>query len=190
MRTRVLVFVGFAMVVGAGVSLAANQLVNPNFTTNIAGWTVAGWPIDWIGTEGNAAPGALRAVATSSTGSVGMGVATQCTAATAGVAYDFGASFKIEPASTQTGGARLRVTYFTNSNCTGTLTSGGSVDPTSVAGWQSVNVQNDVAPAGTQSAFVELIQSIAGPGTFTAYWDDVFFGPDPTPAELVSFAAE
>jgi hypothetical protein len=37
---------------------------------------------------------------------------------------------------------------------------------------------------------VELIQAVDAAGNFVAFWDDVYFGPHPTPVELVSFSAE
>jgi len=169
---------------------AANQLVNPNFTTDLSGWTPDYWAISWTGSEGNLGPGALRAVATSAGPPIGARAASQCTTAVDGIAYDFGGAFKIEPSSTQTGAARLRVTWFSGAACSGTPTIGGNADPTSVAGWQALAVEDEVAPAGTQSAMVELIQTVDGPGDFIAYWDDIFFGSDPTPVELQSLSIE
>jgi len=169
---------------------AANQLVNPNFAIDLSGWTPEYWAISWTGSEGNLAPGALRAVATSAGGSIGAKAASQCTTAVDGVAYDFGGAFKIEPASTQTGGARLRVTWFSGPGCSGTPTIGGNSDPVTTAGWQALAVDNEVAPAGTQSAMVELIQAVDDTGDFIAYWDDIYFGPDPTPVELRSLSIE
>jgi len=148
---------------------AVNQLVNPNFVTDLSGWIASGWAISWTGTEGNIGLGALRAVATSAGPSIGMHAAEQCTTATDGVVYDFGGAFKIEPTSTQTGGGRLRVRWWTWVGCTGTPTIGGNADPVTVGGWQALAVVNEVAPAGTQSVTMELIQVVDATGDFIAY---------------------
>lgn len=162
-------------------AFAANQIQNAQFTTDVTsgGWLAGLWGATWVGTEGNTAPGAARVDATSASGSIGAAGITQCTTAAPGT-YDFGGAFKIEPASTQTGGARLRVTWFNGPSCTGSPTIGDSIDPTNAAGWQPLAVNNTTAPGGTVSVMIELIQSVDGAGTFTAYWDDIYFGPDPT----------
>ena len=172
---------------------AANQIVNAQFTTDVTtGWTPGLWGATWVGTEGDTALGAARVNATSGGGSIGAVGIEQCTTATAAGIYDFGGAFKIEPTSSQTGSARLRVTWYTGPSCTGTPTIGDNIDPGSVAGWQALAVNNTTAPAGTASVLVELIQTVSGTGTFTAYWDDIYFGPDPTalPVRLQSFEVD
>ena len=177
-----IVFVAFA-------GSTANTLLNPNFTTDIANWNSGGlWAIAHTSAEG---AGALQVTATSAGGSTGALAAWQCTNAAAASVYDYGGMFKIEPTSTQTGGARLRVTWFTGPGCTGVLeTTLFHVDATSVAGWQSLAVENLTAPAGTTSVMIELIQSIDDTGNFIAYWDDIYFGTDPTPVQIQSFSVE
>lgn len=190
MRARLLVLLlPLAAALPAG---AANQLVNPNFATDVTtGWTSGFWPRAWTGSEGATGLGAAQITATSAGAAIGGGAMTQCTTAVAGTTYDFGARFKIDPASTQTGGGRIRVTWRQGASCTGTATTDPSnADSTAAAGWQSLTVDNVTAPAGTVSVQVELIQSVDGAGTFQAFWDDVYFGPDPTPVELTGFTAE
>ena len=191
MGARLLVPV-LILVAFAAPAQAANQLVNPNFSTDVVfPWLTSAWPVVWTLAEGAGAPGAAQVTATSAGGSIGGGALTQCATATAGSVYDFGARFKIDPTSTQTGGGRLRVSWRGGANCTGSVvTDPNSVDPTAAAGWQTLAVNNVTAPAGTVSVEVELIQSINGAGTFQAFWDDVYFGTDPTPVELVGFTAE
>lgn len=191
MRARLLVPV-LLLAASAFPARAANQLVNPNFTTEVTtGWTTSSWPVVWTGAEGATTPGAAQVTATSAGGSIGGGALTACTTAVAGTTYDFGARFKIDPTSTQTGGGRIRVTWRQGAGCTGGFTTDpNSADPTAAPGWQTLAVENVVAPAGTVSVQIELIQSISGAGTFQAFWDDVYFGPDPTPVELTGFTAE
>lgn len=161
-------------------AFAANQIQNAQFTTDVTtGWLTETWGATWVGTEGDSALGAARVDATSASGSVGAAAISQCTTAAAGT-YDFGGAFKIEPTSAQTGTARLRVEWYTGPDCTGTATIGDSIDPGAAAGWQPLAVDNTTAPAGTVSARIELIQSVSAAGTFTAYWDDIYFGADPT----------
>lgn len=181
-----------ALLVLAPPVFAANQIQNAQFTTDVTtNWLSGLWGATWVGTEGDSALGAARVDATSAGGSIGAAGITQCTTAAPGT-YDFGGAFKIEPTSTQTGAARLRVTWFTGPDCSGTPTIGDNVDPGTAAGWQPLAVNNTTAPAGTASAMIELIQSVSGAGTFSAYWDDIYFGPDPTtlPVTLQTFEVE
>lgn len=173
-------------------AFAANQIQNAQFTTDVTtDWLPGLWGATWVGTEGDSALGAARVDATSASGSIGAAGISQCTTAAPGT-YDFGGAFKIEPTSSQTGAARLRVTWYTGANCTGTATIGDNVDPGSAAGWQPLSFNNTTAPAGTVSALIELIQSVSSAGTFSAYWDDIYFGPDPTtlPVTLQTFEVE
>jgi len=180
-----------ALLVLAPTAFAANQIQNPQFTADVTSWLTGLWGATWVGTQGDTAAGAARVDATSASGSIGAAAISQCTTAAPGI-YDFGGAFKIEPASTQTGSARLRVTWYTGSSCTGTATIGDNVDPGTAAGWQPLVFDNTTAPAGTASVLIELIQSVSGAGTFTAYWDDIYFGPDPTtlPVTLQRFEVD
>lgn len=188
--SRPLALLSFVLLGFATPADAANQLTNPNFSANVAGWSGGLWAPTWIGTDGNNAPGAARVAATSAGGSLGGGGLNQCTTATALATYDFGGAFKIDPTSTQTGGGRIRVVWWTGPGCTGTSTVADNVDPTSAPGWQALAFNNTVAPAGTNSVRIEVIQSVSGAGTFAAFWDDIYFGPDPTPVTLERFDAE
>lgn len=190
--TRKAALLPAALLVLACPAFAANQIQNAQFTTDTTtDWLSGFWGATWIGTEGDTALGAARVDATSASGSIGAAAISQCTTAAPGT-YDFGGAFKIEPTSTQTGGARLRVTWYTGPDCTGAGTIGDSVDPATAVGWQPLVFNDTTAPAGTASVLIELIQSVSGAGTFTAYWDDIYFGTDPTtlPVTLQSFEVE
>jgi hypothetical protein len=188
MRLRLFATAAVCLLVAAP-AFAANQLTNPNFTSDVSGWGT-GWVVTWTGAEGASAPGAAQATATAS-GATGAEALTQCTTAVASGVYDFGAKFKIDPTSSQTGGGRLRVTWYSGAGCSGIGTTDLNwVDPTNVAGWQTLAVSGVTAPSGTVSVLVELIQSVDAAGTFQAFWDDVYFGTTPTAVAIETFDAE
>jgi len=68
------------------------------------------------------------------------------------------------------------VSWNDKENCSGRSKTETKVgDFIDIQGWQVMEVKGLMAPTGTHSAHVELIQSVAGKGKFAVYWDDVYF---------------
>lgn len=150
-----------------------NYLSNGQFDENIALWR-QGWDLAWSG-RGLDGPGAMKITATSSGGSIGKLGASQCANLGTNKLFEMGASFRRDPQSTQDGGARLRIVWYGELNCRGRVRIGDHDDPgRSSDRWQIMLIKNMTPPPSTLSARVELIQSVAGEGSFSAYWDDVF----------------
>jgi hypothetical protein len=100
---------------------------------------------------------------------------TQCVDIRGGTTLELGANFKRDESSTQTGGGRLRVTWYAKPHCTGaSKTPVQWADTTDAASWQKLRVSDLAVPPEVHSANVEIIQAIDGRGHFTAYWDDVY----------------
>ena len=160
-----------------GYVLPANFdfIENGDFKHDLSAWRVSS-KSEWVGYAGHRYTGAIKVTSKSSSGSRGSGAFSQCVNIGAGTHFDVGASFKRADTSTQKGGGRLRVTWYEKDDCTGRAkTSNRSADPTDSKGWQQLQVKGLQAPPQSTSVKVELIQSIAGRGEFSAYWDDVYF---------------
>jgi len=91
------------------------------------------------------------------------------------VQFNYGASVKKDETSTQTGGGRIRVSWNEKENCSGrSKTDGHSADFKGISVWKNLEVNNLIVPSGTQRVLIELIQTIAGNGRFSVYWDDIY----------------
>lgn len=148
---------------------------NGDFRRDLSAWRTHS-NSEWVDYTGHNYTGAIKVTSKSSTGSRGSGAFSQCVNIGASSRFDVGASFKRADTSTQKGGGRLRVTWYEKDDCRGRAkTSSRSADPDDSKGWQSLHVDDLQAPAQSTSVKIELIQTIAGRGEFSAYWDDVYF---------------
>lgn len=151
-----------------------NYVLNGEFKDGISPWR-PGWKTEWSGIQGDTFPGSARVTAHSTTGSIGRGAFSQCVNIGEDANFILGASFKRDENSTQNGGGRLRLTWKEKQNCQGPgRTTNKSADPQDIAGWQKLRINGLHAPEGAKSATIEIIQTVAGKGEFTAYWDDIY----------------
>lgn len=155
------------------LALNQNYVNNGDFKRNLDGWH--GWKAKWS-VRGDQSTGSAKVTFTSNKGSMGAGALDQCVNIGENTIFDFGASVKKDQASTQDGGGRIRVSWNDKENCSGrSKTDTNWTDVKDVYGWQALEINDLLAPPGTHSAHLELIQSIKGSGRFSMYWDDVYF---------------
>lgn len=159
----------------AGYRLPADFdfIENGGFNKDLSAWR--SWYSSWTGTEGHRYPGALKVTLTSTGGGMGTGVSQQCVNYGANKHFEAGASFRHSESNLQSGTGRFRITWYELTDCHGRNKAGLSSQPDNSEGWQRLKITNLVAPDGTNSALIELIQAIDGNGAYTAYWDDVYF---------------
>lgn len=115
-----------------------------------------------------------RVTAISKGSSIGTDAFRQCINIGNGRRFEFGGSFKRGPRSTQSGGGRLRLTWYEKENCAGRYRAGASVDPNESIEWKHLIGKTESPPNGATSVSMEAIQGIAGPVKFIAYWDDIY----------------
>lgn len=179
----------FALFSFAATAGAANLLTNPNFDTDLSGWTAT-----------NASQGA--ATFDNSTGSPSPGSAlltgiacctvqvSQCVAVVAGQSYDFGASLKEGPtAPGQSGdGTGVDLIWFSNGTCTGGALGVVPFQPAITTSWASYS-STAVAPVSSLAVQYRIRQyNNAALSNLTSNADNAFFGPSaPTPVVLQSF---
>lgn len=160
---------------GYRLPIGFDFIENGHFSQNISGWRT-GWKSEWVSYAGHKNLGAIKVTAWSTKSSIGRGAFNQCVNFGAGGTFNLGASFKRDTTSTQKGNARLRVTWYEQSDCHGRAkTTPRHVDPDESYGWQSLQVKNLKAAPGSVSVRIELIQTVSGPGEHIAYWDDIYF---------------
>ncbi|WP_126454235.1 hypothetical protein [Sulfuriflexus mobilis] len=156
------------------LALNENYVRNGEFDKDMSSWR--GWKAGWS-LVGNTSPGSAKVSFETKESGFGAGALDQCVNIGRNMTFELGASVKKDELSTQMGGGRIRVSWNAKENCTGrSKTDGKSADINKdVDGWQHLKVKGLVAPTDTHSVHIELIQSIAGPGRFSVYWDDVYF---------------
>ncbi|GLS89302.1 hypothetical protein GCM10007916_03690 [Psychromonas marina] len=151
-----------------------NYLKNPSFDSK-AHWRV--WHGgQWVANEEGTNHGALKTSLSSKTNSLGTGAFSQCINLGRGDVFETGIRFKADPESSQTGGGRIRVSWYQDLNCKGRYTtSGRHADPKVIEGWQELHVPELIPAKGARSVVVSVIKSIHGPGQHSAFWDDAYF---------------
>lgn len=156
------------------LAINENYVSNGTFSKDLASWRA--WRANWSATGNEAFGSAKVSLASEKTG-FGTGVLDQCVNIGRNTKFELGASVKKDKLSTQTGGGRIRISWNAQENCKGrskTDVKWADISKT-LDGWEDLKVTGLLAPSGTHSVHIELIQSIAGPGRFSVYWDDVYF---------------
>ncbi len=177
----------------AGLASAQNLIVNPDFASDLSGWTIPllplGYGVDWIGGGGADGPGSVRISVDADVGATQV-VLTQCVAVAPSTSYEFGAHVFLVGGLDQVPIGQLSVAWYTSGGCVNVV--GGALSSTTdntVNAWQSVSAGGQMSPAGAASAEVFLNFQTPGSGTATLFYDDVYLAeagapetPTPTPA--------
>jgi hypothetical protein len=151
-----------------------NLLVNPQFIKDAEGWR-KDLLTQWTGDQGLEIRGSLNVTRQSHEGSNGSMAFEQCVNINGQAKFEFGGFFMRDTSSSQTGGGRLRLAWYELPGCKGQFRMGNEqVDSRRIDGWQHLHRASNQAPPGVSSVIFEGIQSIDGPGEFSAYWDDVY----------------
>ncbi len=152
-----------------------NYLANGSFSAKLKGWRISS-KTEWSPFIGDTEPGSARASSYSSSGSRGSGAFSQCVNFGENKNFELGASVKKDELSTARGGGRLRLTWYQNLDCNGPAkTDTNWKDPRPVSGWQTLRITGLTAAKDSQSAKIEIIQSIKEEGHYYSYWDDIYF---------------
>ncbi len=152
-----------------------NYIKNGDFKKDISVWQ-SGLKVEWSYSQGDRFPGAAKVIMYSNSGSKGQNALLQCVNLGVNKKFILTASFKHGEISNQLGSGRLRINWYDGQNCSGrSKTDTNWVDPEYIGGWQKLRITDLHAPAKSQSASIEIIQSIRGAGRFIAYWDDIYF---------------
>jgi len=150
---------------------AANLVTNPDFTSDVSGWTPAcaipvggGTPgtLTWDSSDGDPAPGSAH--------SLGCQLSSTCIVIAAPQNIDLYANIKVAA-----GAARAQVNGFSDAACTAGETFGIAFAPVaSSSTWQTVSVTDVALPIGTNSVEVQLqISSLSD----DVHFDHILFGP-------------
>ncbi len=189
-RIAVLGAAGMLATVWALSALAANQVTNFHFDTNVSGWV----------TNASVSPGSHLATFTwdaadpfndPNSGSVRVtNVQEQqittnaaiivCVSVTAGEQFQAAARTFIPAGQARTGSAMIAVMGFSEPGCphvSGISTSFGS-EVTTLGAWQVTSLTGTVSP-NVKSVRVELNvrKTVGAAGGFAALFDDAYFGP-------------
>jgi len=163
----------------ASSALAGNLLVNPDFDTDIEGWSTGLFGVTHIADDGWPAPGALRL----ENDVCCTRAASQCVAVHGGESYEFGVALRQGPlAPGQAGdGIGMEVFWFDNDDCSNLALPGGeSLAPDVGSSWDFYLREDVIAPESARRAFVRIRQyNFAGLAGFVSFADSAFFQPTP-----------
>jgi hypothetical protein len=191
--------IAVGIAVGIGSAHAQNLIVNPNFATDVSGWTAdTGTSIfrDSSQDAGGSATSGAMSVFPSNGQTFNLSV-HQCFAVTGGTDYSFGA--KIKPGTVTSFGMMCQA--FTGSDCAFLPIGSASAiiaGPADQNGWVPLHTESPyLLPASAQGVSCEITGNLPLPplagapqpnGVFTSLWaDDVFFAPGTTPVSLQAF---
>ncbi len=178
MRALRFVAIVFAVVFPASVGLGQNLLINPNFHTDVAGWTASSESaLAWDPLDAEASPASGSAVVTCLGEEPNDSNGTfQCVGGITGESYFlFAADMLIPSGQSETGHAHLLVQWYSESGCTGFL---GLADtsgfPSTTPDVWLTDFGIAEAPAGAQFARLRLsVSKNEGVGSLDAHFDNV-----------------
>ena len=194
---------GLLLAMNAIAAGAANLITNPDFASDLSGWTITGGGnTTWNSNSGSSTPGSIEMMA--SNGQVAS--ARQCfaIAVPSGPSpnYDLIARRLITPASAGTvTEADVNIIAWDTLGCTGTPLVGAVINsPVPVSGtfngastvlWNELSALNTPLTVGTQSVSVTIYVSAGAGATLDYLFDDIRFGPSgTTPVRLQTFEVE
>lgn len=182
--TRVLWLLLAALLVGPG-AWSENVVFNPDFDTDVSGWTVeAEVSIAWSTVDANLDPSSGSAEVTNSSAGAndGRGM-SQCVdiAVVEGAAYDFGGKVLIPDAQARTGSAQIGVRWLADPGCSGSTVGSQPRRETGTLGaWVELSATEQIAPAGAASVlFLAFPSKIEAGGSLVAHFDDLYFRNTP-----------
>jgi hypothetical protein len=193
------VFALLLVLVTAGTAAAQNLLVNPNFDSDVSGWsfTTPG-TFTWDSTldaDSNPSSGSGR-LENGSTVAFGTSFAAQCVAVTGGSNYDLMVQIRIPSGQTDSGYAMINVNFYNAASCGGSNVGGASspqVLSTTTDTWVLSQVLNQAAPGTAVSAQVSLwTNKTEATGSLVVNFDNAAFGltgtlaPTPTPTPTLT----
>lgn len=179
------------------VTFAQNLVVNPDFDTDVASWTipVPGATIAWSPLDWQADPGSGSALVTNELAFAGglIGAVSTCMVTpTAGV-YEYGARILIPSGQASTGNVFVARVFYGFPGCAGigSVLIDELVPTTTTDVWVPVLIRGLPHAAGTEVQI--MIGSIKdqATGTLAAHFDFVRFGLEgTTPVDLLGFRVE
>jgi hypothetical protein len=173
-------FAATAFLLAAGGAAAANLLGNPNFTTDVAGWTAdAGAAVVFSATDanGSAGSGSARVTNSSATPSNGLGI-SRCGGAVAALAnYTYGGKVLFPTGQANTGDLQVGIRWLAGANCTGATVGSQprltTATPSNI--WVSLASAPVQAPAGAVSVlFLAFPSKVEAGGTLIGQFDDLY----------------
>lgn len=196
-RIRMAVIAGL-LVGSIGSATAQNLIVNPNFTSDVSGWTNdASTNIFFDGSQDANASATSGAMALVPTGGFVVS-AHQCVTATGGSGFSFGA--QVKPNTVISFG--MTCSAFATADCSSKPIGSASAiiaGPPDQNGWVQLRTESPFElPVATQSVSCAIIGNLQPPtkaqqpnGVATAIWaDNVFFALGTTPVMLQAFQIE
>jgi len=172
---------------------AQNLIVNPDFDVDLGAWTASAGAIAAFDSTHNVV-GQIGSGSALVTNDQGPGSAVDISQCVPGPfvpgTYDFGAWVLMDPVPPLTGSARVSMTFYASSDCSGSVLDYRFVDSSGLNAWtlETIPIVMSGGSVGSVRVRLETRLFTGGSGPLTAYFDGVRFGLMPTvPVELQSF---
>ncbi len=170
----------FVALAASAPARAVNLLVNPDFDSDLSGWTEAGaWSADDF--AGDPGSGSLRLLDSLASNTV---LARQCVSpATTGERFNASAQARVAPGQSA-GAVRFAVVFWDTIDCsapsdTDAVGYNQSASAPATGTWVDLGLFDLAAPALTQAVELQLVISTgSGGGSLEGYYDHVFL-PEP-----------
>lgn len=183
---RLICCAAVALVLATGSVQAQNLLANSSFDQNTAGWTISGSDVDrgtfeWsaVDSEGSASSGSAL-ISNTQDNTIDFTTAEQCVPVTAGEEYRLSLEILIPEGQDPLGDTAYTVLFYDETGCSGSFLDGARSPNFAMRGEWTVKTRLDIiAPDGARSARVSFgVRKTENlPGTTSAHFDDLFFGP-------------
>lgn len=162
---------------------AANLVTNPDFATDINGWTNAGSLLSWDGSDGDPAPGSAHF------SNAVPGISNSvCIVIAAPQNIDLYANIKVA-----SGSGHVQGVAYTDTGCLVGGTAFATTAFSSSSVWQQFSATNVALPSGTNSVVVQLdagapAAPVHAPAAVDVHFDHILFGPSgAAPVRLQEF---
>lgn len=184
--------IGLCLVVfcgGGQVAQSQIQLINPDFETDVTGWTAeTDVTLQWSVIDVDNDPGSGSAEVTNSRpGPLDGAGMLQCVsgAVEPGASYDFGGAVFIPDGQSRTGEAQVGLRWYDGAGCTGSTVGDQPRRSTEVLNaWVRLVATDQIAPPGAASVlFLAFPSKVEVGGSLVAYFDDLHVGKTPVFAD-------
>lgn len=160
------------------LSPGENYLKNGSLDKKLNAWKLADGNPVWVANVGNKSKGSVYVTTISDTPNkwkVASPLA-QCVNFGPHVRGEIGVSSLKDPKSNQEGSRSLKITWYEFENCEGRYKGDNRwAGLKEEEGWQHLKLTDLEIPENAMSVSISLSQAVKDKGTYSAYWDDIYF---------------
>ncbi|MCP4548504.1 MAG: hypothetical protein GY835_18770 [bacterium] len=177
-RKTLLVYVVFLVSFAAIVSAQRNLLANPRFDSDLSEWSPLAGAAQWdpLDSDGSQFSGSAFIVG-EGVGTSRTQVLVQCIPVNEGWWYELSSDVYIMQGQTDSGLGLVHLNWYSDTLCTDFVDVSQTTFATTVEEWVQVSGSAQVPPGAIAGRFALAVEKSAEADSFSANFDDAFFGP-------------